>query len=262
MRLCVDPFDGDSKDSQSFIQDVEIKLNHFRGSLVDDMHKISLVIPLLRAGAKKWYHSIHVYINEDAAIREKRPFDSNNVLGTWEGFGKLLVSSFGGHSDRDLALRQWNGLSMQPGKIDLFVDELIRLANELKYGGDDVKDKARVGMTTDPCNGWATKTPHPEDYVDYLNLLRNTRHQLEDVASFNRTVVRAKDSSHRDMSDDRHTSTKKQRKERKCSGPRNPKPTKPAPRSFRQPESEHAKAHKDIAQTLIDRRKQLNHCSR
>ena len=47
-------------------------------------------------------------------------------------------------------------------------------------------------------------------------------------------------------------------------GPRNPKPTNQVPRSFRPPESEHAKAHKDIEQkkTLIDRRKQLDQCSR
>ena len=116
-------------------------------------------------------------------------------------------------------------------------------------------------MTTDLHNAWDVKTPHPEDYVDYLNLLRNTGHQLEDVASFNRTVVRAKDSSHRDKSDDRHTSTKKQRKERQGSGTCNFKPTNSAPQSFRPPESEHAKAHKDTAQTLIDRRKSLNECS-
>jgi len=150
---------------------------------------------------------------------------------------------------------------MQPGKIYLFVDERIRLANELKYGGDYVKDKARVGMTTNLRNTWAMKTPHPEDYVEYLNLLRNTGHQLEDVASFNRTVVRAKNSSHRDKSDDRHTSSKKQEMEKKGSGPCNPKPTNQAPRSFRPPESEHAKAHKDIVQTVIDRRKWLNQCS-
>jgi len=214
-RLGVHPFYGDPKDTQHFIPDVEIKLNSFRESLMDHMNKISRVISLICAGAKKWYHSIHVYINEDAAIRDKRPFDPNNVLQTWEGFRKHLVSSFGGYSDRDRALFKWNGLSMQLGKIDLFVDELIWLANELKYGGDYVKDKAHVGMTTDFCNAWAMKTPHPEDYVDYLNLLRNTGHQLEDVASFNRTVVRAKDSSHCDKSDDRHTSTKKQRKEKK-----------------------------------------------
>jgi len=151
---------------------------------------------------------------------------------------------------------------MQPGKIDLFVDELIRLANELTYGGDYVKDKARVGMRTDIRNAWAMKTPHPEDNVDYLNLLPNTGHQLEDVACFNRTVVRAKDSTYRDKSDDRHTSTKKQRKERKGLGPCNPKPTNPVPQSFQPTESEHAKAHKDIAQTLIHCRKRLNQCSR
>ena len=75
-------------------------------------------------------------------------------------------------------------------------------------------------------------------------------------------MVRAQDSSPRDKSDDRHTSTKKQKNERKGSGPGNPKPTKPAQRSFRPPESEHAKAHKDIGQTLIDRQKRLNQCSR
>jgi len=260
-RLGAHPFDGNPKDTQRFIQDVEIKLNYFRESLVDDIDKIRLVIPLLRAGAKKWYHSIHVYINEYAAIRNKRPFDPNNVLRTWEGFRKRLVSSFGGHLDRDHALRKWNGLSMQPGRIDLFVDELIWLANEFKYSVDYVKDKARVGMTTDLRNPWAMKTLHPKDYVHYLNLLRNTGHQLEDVASFNRTVVRTKDSSHRNKSHDRHTSTKKQMKENKGSGSRNLKPTNQAPRSFRPPESEHAKADKDIAQTLIDRRKRLNQCS-
>jgi len=38
---------------------------------------------------------------------------------------------------------------MQPGKINLFVDELIQLENKLKYGGNYVKDKARIGRTTD-----------------------------------------------------------------------------------------------------------------
>jgi len=147
---------------------------------------------------------------------------------------------------------------MQAGKFDVSVDELILLANELKYGGDYVKDKARVGMTSDLCTARAMKTPHPEDSVDYLNLLQNTGYQLEDVASFNHMVVRAIYSSRGDKSDDRHTSTKKQRKERNGSRPRNPKPTNPAPQSFRPPESKPAKVHKDILQTLIDRRQQLN----
>jgi len=259
--LGVDPFDSDPKDTPCFIQDVQIELKYFRESLVDDIDKISLVIPLVRARAKKWYYRIQVNIKEDAAIRDKRPFDPNNVLRQWEGYRKPWVSRCGGHSDRDPALGDWNGLSMEPGKIHLFGDELIRLPNELQYGDDNVKDKTRVGMTTDLCNAWAMKTPPPEDYVDYLNLLRNRCHQLEDVASFTRTVVRAKECSHRDKSDDRYTATKKQRTERKGSGPHNPKPTTPAPWSFPPPGSEHAKAHKDIAQTGIDGCTWLNQCS-
>ena len=135
-RLGVDPFDSDPKDTQRFIQDVEIKQNYFRESLLDDMDKISLIIPLLRARAKKWYHSIHVDINEDSAIRDKRPFNPNNILRIWDGFCKRLISIFGCNLDPDHALREWNGLSMQPVKIDLFVDKPIRLANELKYGGE------------------------------------------------------------------------------------------------------------------------------
>jgi len=107
---------------------------------------------------------------------------------------------------------------MQAGKFDVSVDELILLANELKYGRDYVKDKAHVGMTSDLYNARAMKTPHPEDSVDYLNLLQNTGYQLEDVASFNHMILRATCSSHHDPSDDRHTSTKKERKERKRFG--------------------------------------------
>ena len=121
---------------------------------------------------------------------------------------------------------------MQAGNFDVSVDELILLGNELKYGGDYVKDKARVGMTSDLCNARAMKTPHPEDSVHCLNLLQNTGYQLEDVASFNHVVVRATDSSRGDKSDDRHTSTNKHRKEGNGSGPCNPKPTNPAPQSF------------------------------
>ena len=52
-RLGQDPFDGDPKDTQCFIQDVEIKVNYFRESLVHDIDKISLVIALLGARAKR-----------------------------------------------------------------------------------------------------------------------------------------------------------------------------------------------------------------
>ena len=153
-------------------------------------------------------------------------------------------------------------MTMKSGKIDHFCDELMRLALELGYRGNFVKDKARVGITTDLRNAWALKTPLPDQYVEYINLLRQTGHQLEDVASFNRTVTKGKHHSRPEKSDHRQSSAKKQRKDRKSSGPRQQKPRNHASGSSRPEETEHTKMHRDISHTLIDKRKQLNQCSR
>jgi len=64
------------------------------------------------------------------------------MFHTWECFRHGLVSSFGGHSDGDRALTEWNDLTMKSGKIDHFCDELMRLALELGYSCNFVKDKA------------------------------------------------------------------------------------------------------------------------
>jgi len=221
-----------------------------------------LVIPLLQGPAKKWYQSIHPYISEEGARREGIPFDPKNVLRTWEGFRQRLVSSFGGHSDRDRALREWNDLTMKSGKIDHFCDELMRLALELGYSGNFVKDKAPVGITTDLRNAWALKTPLPDEYVEYINLLRQTGHQLEDVAFFNRTVTKEKHHSRPEKSDDRQSSAKRQRKDRKSSGPRQQKPRNHASGFTKPTETEHTKMHRNVPQNLIDKRKRLNQCSR
>jgi len=137
----------------------------------------------------------------------------------------------------------------------------MRLALELGYSGNFVKDKARVGISTDLRNAWALKTPLPDQYVEYINLLRQTGHQLEDVAYFNPTVTREKHHSKPEKSDDRQLSPKRQRKDRKGSGPRQQKPRNNASGSSRPQETEHTKIHRDIPQTLIDKPKQLNQCS-
>jgi len=220
-----------------------------------------LVIPLLQGPAPKWYKSIHPYVSEEGARREGIPFDPKNVLRTWEGFLQGVLSSFDGHSDRDRALREWNDLTMKSGKIDDFYDELMRLALELGYSGNFVKEKARVGITPDLRNAWALKTPLPDEYIEYINLLRQTAHQLEDVASFNRTVTKEKHHSRPERSDDRQSSAKRQLKDRKSSGPHQQKPRNLASGSSRPQETEDAKMYRDIPQTLIDKRKQLNQCS-
>ena len=149
-----------------------------------------MVIPLLQGPAKKSYQSVHPYVSEEGAHREGIPFNPKNVLRTGEGFRQRLVSSFGRHSDQDRALRECPDLTMKSGKIDHFCDELMRLALELGYSRNFVKDKARVGITTDIRNARALKTPLPDEYVEYINLLRQTGHQLEEVASFNSTVTK------------------------------------------------------------------------
>jgi len=189
-KLGVDPFKGDSTDTQSLIQDCEIKLDYFRESLGKNWDKVSLVMPLLQGPAKKWYQSIHPYVSEQGARQEGIPFNPKNVLRTSEVFRQRLVSGFGGHSDRHRALREWNDLTIMSDKINHFWDELMRLALQLGYSGNFVKDKARLGITTDLPNAWALKTPLPDEYVEYINLLRQTGHQLEECASFNRTVTR------------------------------------------------------------------------
>ena len=168
-----------------------------------------MVIPLLQGPAKKWYQSLYPYVSEEGANRLGIPFDPKNGLGSWEGFPQRLVSSFGGHSDRDRAHSEWNDMTLKSGKIDHFCDELMRLALELGYSGNLVKDKARVGITTDLCNAWALKTRLPNQYVEYINLLRQTGHRLEDVASFNRTVTKQKHHSRSEKSNYRQSSAKR-----------------------------------------------------
>jgi len=157
---------------------------------------------------------------------------------------------------------EWNNLTMKSGKIVHFCDELMRMALELGYSGNCVKDKPCVGITTDLRNAWPLKTPLPDNYVEYINLLRQTCHQLEDIAFINRTVTREKYHSMLERSDDRQSSAKRQQKERKGSGPLQQKPHNHASGSSRYQETEYTKMHCDIPQTLIDKRKRLNQCSR
>jgi len=86
----------------------------------------------------------------------------------------------------------------------------MRPALEFGYSGNFVKDKAHVGINTELCNAWALKSPLSDEYVKYMNVLRQTGHQLEEVASFNITVTREKHHSKPEKSDDRQSSAKRQ----------------------------------------------------
>ena len=188
------------------------------------MDKVSLIIALLEGDAKVWYNSIHIHISEKAALRAGVPFNQDNELRTLIGFRKHLEGSFGGHSDRDRALNQWEVLKMKPYKVDPFCDELIRFTNIFNYDGVHMQDKARISMTAELHRPWALKTPHPKSSIDYINLLRQTGHQLENVVSFNQHVVKEKSTSHQERGDDKRSQPRDKKKPDKAQGSRNPKP--------------------------------------
>jgi len=189
--------------------------------------------------------------------------DPKNALRMWDRFRKCLEGSFSGHSDRNRTLREKSQWDMKHGKVDRFVDEPIRLATLLVYSGEFVKDRARMGMTDFLNATWSMKTPHPLAYMDYLDLLRQTGHQLEDVTNFRIHLQKAPHTWKHTKTDDRYTSERKgQSKEKKATGLRQQQPRNQAPEFGRPAETEHAKMYCNVPHTLIDKRKRLNQCSR
>jgi len=151
---------------------------------------------------------------------------------------------------------------MKDGKVDRFINELIRHAALLGYSGEFVKDRARMGMSDVLNAAWSIKTPHPGAYMDYLDLLRQTGHQLEEASNFRTQVQKEPQSQTLAKSDDKHTSEREgQRKETKATGPRQQKPRNRVQGFTKPAETEHSKMHRNVPQTLIDKRKRLNQWS-
>jgi len=107
--------------------------------------------------------------------------------------------------------------------IDSFCNELIPLLAVLDYTDEiHVKDMAPIGMTLELRNTWAMKTLPPANYMDYLDLLRQTGHQLKDVESFNQMATDDNHSSYNNKSDQRCSTSKNQRRKERILGNGNP----------------------------------------
>ena len=97
-----------------------------------------------------------------------------------------------------------------------------------------------------------------ESYIDYINLLRQTGYQLADVGSFNQPLIREKCTSHQERGDDKRSKPRDKKIRDKAQGPRNSKPQYSSSSAGSKPfQSEYAIKHKDIPQTLTDKRKLL-----
>ena len=136
---------------------------------------------------------------------------------------------------------------MKPYMVYPFCDELIRLASVLNYDGVHVKDNARIGMTAELRRAWALKTTHPESYIDYINSLRQTGHQLENVVSLNQHLVKERSTSHQERGDDKRTKSRYKKKRDMAHGPRNLKPQYASSSVYSKPfQSEYAIKYKNI----------------
>ena len=183
-KLEIKAFKGDPDDMRRFVNDVETKLEYHRKALVKDMDKIRLIVPLLEGKAKKWYEGLHPHIHKSAADRLKIPFDKNHPFRKWANFFDGLQMSFGGSLSRDCSVAEWNKLRHTPGKIDDYLDAILRLMWSCGYGGEVIKDKIKAGLSEDLRKAWATKTDHPEEPVQYIAALRALGHALEDDFNF------------------------------------------------------------------------------
>jgi len=135
---------------------------------------------------------------------------------------------------------------MKDRKVDHLIDQLIHLAAVLWYSREFVKHRERMGMTDVLNAALSMKNPNPVAYMDYLDLLRQTGHKLEDACNFRTQVQKEPQTSKRTKSDDRHTSERKgQRKEKKATGPPQQKPHNRAPGFTRPAETEHAHQQKN-----------------
>jgi len=152
---------------------------------------------------------------------------------------------------------------MKDQKVHRFIDKPIRLAAVFGYGGEFVKVRAHMDMTDVLNAAWSMKGPHPVAYMDYLDLLGHTGHQHEDASNIRTQVHKEPNSLKRAKSDDRHTSERKgKRKEKKATGQWQQKPRNRGQGFTKPGETEDSKMHRNVPQTLIDKHKRLNQCSR
>ena len=193
-RLDVKPFEGKPDDFKRFTMELESSFDQHRRALRRDMDKIRLVVPLLEGDAKKWYESVHHFINKHAAMRAGVPFDKNSSYRRWHIFFELLRSTFGGSLTRDKSVLEWNRLRHREGQIDKFLDRISTLQWLTGYAGEVVKDKIKEGLTEEMRKEWARVQPKPESLPQYMASLRAMAHEIEQNADYSKMRSRGENS--------------------------------------------------------------------
>jgi len=253
-RLDVRPFDGNPDDLKRFAMDVESKFDYHRKSIRKDMDKIRLIVPLLEGKAKKWYESIHIFINKQAADRERIPFDKNSPYRKWDTFFDLLRSSFGGGLTRDRYVLEWNRLRHKEGHIDEFLDRILNLMYAIGYSGDIVKDKIKEGLTDEMRKNWALVQNKPEPAPQYMASLRAFAHEIEQNSTYSRNKSRGTGDGSEPTPKRRSRKEKRERRETAAPSQAPSGSTKKGTHKDRETEL------KGIPESIRDERRKVNRC--
>jgi hypothetical protein len=169
----------------------------------------------LKGKAKRWYEGIHPHINIEGAAREGLVFDKNHPYRTWKVFLESLQTSFGGSLTRDMSVAKWDRLKHKPGQIDQYLDDIVQLMYSIGYQGDAVKDKIRVGLSDELRKEWSKVRNKPDTVAEYISMLRDVGHGLEDDALFQKKL---RGSGGNEGESRREKKTQKREKKREVRG--------------------------------------------
>jgi hypothetical protein len=153
-------FKGDDGDLERFLRALKA---HFRLTRTDeDMDSILIAGMLLEGRAGEWYGSYLCKIDPEEAMRvHGLRVELEPAYKSWKKFESSLRDSFGGRVDRYASLKEWQDLRHK-GSIDEFLDEVDRLMWIIDYKEDVVKDKLRLGLSSELGREWSRVHPKPD----------------------------------------------------------------------------------------------------
>jgi hypothetical protein len=186
-------FKGDDGDLERFLRALKA---HFRLTRTDeDMDRILIAGMLLEGRAGEWYGSYLCKIDPEEAMRvHGRRVELEPAYKSWKKFESSLRDSFGGGVDRYASLKEWQDLRHK-GSIDEFLDEVDRLMWIIDYKEDVVKDKLRLGLSSELGREWSRVHPEPDTVGGQIALLLEMGHTAEDYDRIEgRRKVRDRDS--------------------------------------------------------------------
>jgi len=218
-----DYFKGDTAENlERFLLQCETKFRLEKRAFLLDIDRIWYAGSQMKDDAYGWFKTYRLNIDREEAIRITGSFTRSPRHETWLHFKGELRNSYGSRRHRDEAVAKWTKLQ-HTGRIDSFLDELIRLRRITGYDGDIVKDKLRIDLNEELGRDWAKITRKPDNIDQQIDMVREMGHQIEDYEAKRKGKGTQENKSHgREQSGG--SSSKFQRKGKPQEGKPNQKP--------------------------------------